>query len=1059
MTDDQAAGRSASDEVAAGAAAADRRGCTRREGLAALALFSAIALLFFADVLVGNRVLITSDFRWFHPWAEHTDLPAATGFRYDSAQSYFPRRHLSRAALLGGEAPLWNPHAALGIPLLADYQTAPFYPPNLILLPLDAMTAMGAFAFLHVALAGFFMYLFLRDAGVGRVGAAFGALAFQWNGYFVTYEGHPTHIATGIWLPLLLFLVRRALLAPRGFPILLTLALASLFLAGFPQTLVTSCYALAAYTLFVLAVEMRGPLRERAGRAVALFPPIAIAIALAAPELLPSIEMARHSAHEAFTRDSVWTINDIPFVTYLKAVFPDLFGNPIDGTSWLAYAHRGLPHPNDLGAVAYAGVLTPLLAIAGLAALGRRGARRAQSMFFLGLVAVPVLFMSVSPANRLLWRLPGWGFSTELHRVEFLAFVGGSALAAFGLEAALGGAGDRAGSRARRSLVAFGALLVLFLGAFTISGPRLLAGIAEEMVGIIQYAGRGAEALWVTPRMARWISQDVPGWVAHIRGGIVLSVALGTGGVVLVFALVRARAGARGGSAARGLAPLVFAALLLALHAIDVTHAARRYHTPQPRAACYAETEGISVIRAAVRQRPGRLFRFGRGMILEPNIPSVLGLDDAGGYNALLSAEYGEYFNAIEKGAYSRGREVIRFLDPASLDSPLFRLTAARHILVRSWRDAGPLFTDWPFRDVARVRLSPDLRDPGRFGITTAIATRDSLTREGKRVEPTLDEVPAFFWTASGGAAIPLPAGVGDTLAVRWHAFVEDSVMLELAVGSQEAPRVIWSGAVGGPGHAVLGPDKSDPRGWVSAALGAVADDAVLFVSVRMPGGDLSSSAEARKRLLLSQFSVHAGAVSDEASVPHGGLRLKYAGDLVLFESDRALPRLRLVSRAIVEPDRRRALERLASGEIDVESTALIDRAPNVTLDDSAAPPAALTAARIVRETPTRIEIETDAGVPALVILADTNYPGWRAEVDDQPVPILRANALFRAVALPAGPHRVSFCFVSPPYRAGCRAALAALVALPIAALAGRRRARPGASTSAGAGARLNDPA
>jgi hypothetical protein len=1006
-----------------GSEAARLPGASRREVLLALVLFSLLALVVFSQIVFGGRVLITSDFRWFHPWREHPEIAADTGFRYDSAQSYFPRRLLSREALLRGEAPLWNPHAALGMPLLADYQTAPFYPPNLLLLPLDPLTAMGVFMVLHAIAAGVFAFVFLRGLGIGPLPAAFGALAFQWNGYFISYFGHPTHVATGVWLPLLLHLARRALLAPRGFPLAFALALASLLLAGFPQTLVYSLYALAAFSLFVLAVEAKGPLGARAARAVPLAAAGIAAVALAAPEWLPSLQLSRLSLHAGFTHDSVWMMNDIPFATYVKALFPDFFGNPLEGTSWLAWAHGGLPHPNDLGAVAYAGILTPLCALIGLARAARRGApvARGQTLFFAGLAVVPVLFMSVEPASRLLWRLPGWGFSTEIHRIEFLIFVAEAVLAARGLEALL--SLDPEGTFARRVLALLVGLLVAFLVAFHQFAERLLGGIGEQMLMVLRYAGKGSRALWVTPRVLDFISSDIAGWVAEVQGGVFEGVAVASAGAAIVVLMARAGGGAAQRAAAtprarpRGPAA-VLAALLLVLHAADLAGAARRYLTPQPRAGVFVETEGIRAIQAAAAERPGRLFRFGRGAVLPPNIPSVFGLDDAGGYNALLVEEYGRYADAIERGAFSREREVIAFENTASLDSPLFRLMAAPYLLVAPWREAAPLFPAWPFRDAAQIRLSRALEEPGGFSLAAAGGE------------------PGLRWNVPGEATIPFPGGAGattDSVAFRWETGSAGSARFEAHVSAPDTSWALWSDVVGQAG----GPDS----GWVAARLGPLPPEALLALRVVGVAGASPPVILSRFRLARALPAGGDGRSASEPAAAPGGYRLRYAGDLALFETDRALPRARLLTRFAVEPDRDVALQRLAAGEVDVASAALLESRPALEIAPSDAP---LPAPRIARSAATRVDVETSADAPAILVLADLFYPGWEATIDGTPTRILRANSVFRAVAVPAGRHTVSFRFVSPPYRQGCLAAAAALVALPITMLiARRRRGRP----------------
>jgi len=89
-------------------------------------------------------------------------------------------------------------------------------------------------------------------------------------------------------------------------------------------------------------------------------------------------------------------------------------------------------------------------------------------------------------------------------------------------------------------------------------------------------------------------------------------------------------------------------------------------------------------------------------------------------------------------------------------------------------------------------------------------------------------------------------------------------------------------------------------------------------------------------------------------------------------------------------------------------------------------PGGALGAARLVAWRPDRIEIETAAAEAATLVLHDLFYPGWIAAVDGAPVPIRPADILFRAIDVPAGPHRVVVRF-APLASANLLAALRGL--------------------------------
>ena len=67
--------------------------------------------------------------------------------------------------------------------------------------------------------------------------------------------------------------------------------------------------------------------------------------------------------------------------------------------------------------------------------------------------------------------------------------------------------------------------------------------------------------------------------------------------------------------------------------------------------------------------------------------------------------------------------------------------------------------------------------------------------------------------------------------------------------------------------------------------------------------------------------------------------------------------------------------------------------------------------ARIVSYRNTEVILEADSPDGGFLVLNDLWHPWWFAEVDGKPAPILRANVLFRAVAMPPGRHTVRFRF------------------------------------------------
>ncbi len=90
---------------------------------------------------------------------------------------------------------------------------------------------------------------------------------------------------------------------------------------------------------------------------------------------------------------------------------------------------------------------------------------------------------------------------------------------------------------------------------------------------------------------------------------------------------------------------------------------------------------------------------------------------------------------------------------------------------------------------------------------------------------------------------------------------------------------------------------------------------------------------------------------------------------------------------------------------------------------------------------PNELTLDVRLDHPGILVLNEPFFPGWHAHVDGRDTPVLRANVLFRALALEPGAHHVQLEFSPASWRVGWWISVAAIAIVVALAVGGSRSA------------------
>ncbi|MGQ9840011.1 MAG: hypothetical protein ACUVR4_05700 [Anaerolineae bacterium] len=902
------------------------------------------------------------------------------------AFTYFaPYWDYRMAAFRAGQVPLWNPYLFLGVPFLANPQAAVLYPLHWPLSWLTPEQALVWSALLHAWLAAGFTYtLGRRSFELSPSAAWLAGAVFGLGGYMLARVENINQLNALAWLPAMLWLYdetargrnwRHALRWGSG----LTVAVALCLLAGHTQSFFIAMVGLGLYAAVGLTGAGRRNLVGRLRPLLAVVP----AALVAAAQLLPTLELSGLGL-----RTGGLAYRQAVSFSLRPRLLAQTFLTPFGGGLAEAFGSEGYAE-----FVGYAGVGT--LILAGLAVVRSRQASRTgrsaktslnepgESGRGPALILAPVAMAAAgvllalgayNPLYYLLWRfVPGFDLFRGPARWLALFALAVALLAGLGLDT-LGQPGPQKRTRG------------LEAKHHTKANRR-----AKTMAALSGLAA--ISALIASQQPPQPIA--LVGWAgAGATAGFWVGLGrrrpnLARWGLIAL-ALGELWLGSRALPFAQATAPMAAglrnapAALLAATAGQPAAGRDRFLSLSDIRydPGDLAELRSLQADRLAP-DAIERLVRAAKQVeVIAPNLPLRFRLPAVDGYDG----------GVLPLGRYVKLQGL--FLPPETLipdgrlreqlaqvpADRLLDLTGVRFVITDKQRD---LWADDVYYDLELAAALPP----------------------GAALKLDLSAYPAFSATAVGVVL------TGPNLG-------QDALQAVLTVvgPTGEASELSFSPEAG---------DAATPQPTVVRLPQPLVPKTLV---VRNAGeGPLTLRG-------LSLIDTRTAAHTSIAVSPRGDVRRIHTGDVKIYERTSAPGRAWLVHGIRPAADDETALALLADPAFDPRATAVVagwDLAPRPD-----APAGPDEQAIVVAFQEEQAVLHVRATAPALLVVADTWYPGWTATVDGRPAELWRVNLLMRGILVDAGEHQVTLRYRPSTWLIGRALSLAGLALLGLGLVA-----------------------
>ena len=241
-----------------------------------------LALLFLAAMLVS--------------FCDEMIFSGKIPFFRDLAAYFYPIKFSVAESFKAGQLPLWEPRMAAGFPILAEFQSAVFYPPSVVFYIMPFFAAIQFSYVFHYAVAASGSYVLLRSWKQPIFVALIGSILFSFGGTMVSLTNLLNHFQSAVWLPWLVYCWERAVENKRWSALVVfSIVAACQLLAGSPEIFAFSAALLVADIVHMYRKGQSGGVSSSLAR---LSTAGLIIIGIAMVQLLPTAELILHSRRD-----------------------------------------------------------------------------------------------------------------------------------------------------------------------------------------------------------------------------------------------------------------------------------------------------------------------------------------------------------------------------------------------------------------------------------------------------------------------------------------------------------------------------------------------------------------------------------------------------------------------------------------------------------------------------------------------------------------------------------------------------------------------------------------